>query len=306
MKNIIEYYYNLHPKEIIKKDNKYIFQYNNDNYVLEKYNRPIEDIKPLYELNKKMIEKGILVHEIILNKNNEELTYIKDEYYVLMVVVMNLDIKMGLNDILYITNNTIGIDSNKLLLRSNWVELWETKNDYIEDQISEVGKKYPNLSKYINYYIGLAENAILYVKNAYQVKEDEFLSVSHRRVYDNIYDLYNPLELIYDHRVRDVAEYIKLEFFKDNDAFNIIKTYLNNNYLTYKELLLLYGRLLYPSYFFDLYDDIVNLNLDEEKIEKYILKADDYEIFLKQVYEYMITRYRIYIPEIEWIIKKRI
>ena len=32
----------------------------------------------------------------------------------------------------------------------------------------------------------------------------------------------------------------------------------------------------------------------------------DYEIFLKQVYEYIIRRYKIYIPEIEWIIKKRI
>ena len=65
-----------------------------------------------------------------------------------------------------------------------------------------------------------------------------------------------------------------------------------------------YGRLLYPSYFFDLYDEIINDNLQEDIINRIIIKNKDYEIFLKEIYFYIVNKYNKYIPEIDWLIKR--
>ena len=37
MKNILAYYYSLHPNEISHKDNKYFFEYMGNNYVFQVY-----------------------------------------------------------------------------------------------------------------------------------------------------------------------------------------------------------------------------------------------------------------------------
>ena len=77
------------------------------------------------------------------------------------------------------------------------------------------------------------------------------------------------------------------------------------NYISYKEALLFYGRLIYPSYFFDLYDDIVNLNLNEQEIEKIVIKSEEFENFLINVHSYLSNLYNKYIPQIDWLTKKR-
>ena len=64
----------------------------------------------------------------------------------------------------------------------------------------------------------IAENAILYAKNTnIELKPvlSDYLTISHKRITNQttLFDLYNPLELIIDLNVRDVAEYIKFKFF---------------------------------------------------------------------------------------------
>ena len=110
--------------------------------------------------------------------------------------------------------------------------------------------------------------------------------------------------MICDYRMRDICEYIKTSFFNDVDVYTLVTEYFRNNYLTYKEALLFYGRLLYPSYFFVLHDDIVNNNLEESIIEKIIIKADDYEKFLFDVHVFLSQMYNRYIPSVDWIIKR--
>ena len=85
MKNILSYYYNVHPDNISHKQDDYYFNYNNNYYVFQMLKRPSSDVEFLYELNKKMIEKNILVHEIILNTENNKITYINNKPFVLMI-----------------------------------------------------------------------------------------------------------------------------------------------------------------------------------------------------------------------------
>ena len=44
MKNILGYYYGLHPEEVSYKDNKYFFEYRDRKYVFEPFERPLGDI----------------------------------------------------------------------------------------------------------------------------------------------------------------------------------------------------------------------------------------------------------------------
>ena len=306
MKNILGYYYGLHPEEISYKDNKYFFEYRDRKYVFEPFERPLGDIECLYKINKQMIERNILVHEIIPNNENNVITYVNNVGYILMEIYINKDARINLPEVCYINNNSIGVECNKTLNRYDWVNLWEIKNDFLEAQINEIGKKYPNLCNYANYYIGLSENAILYVKEASKLDDVALVSICHKRIdsKDNLFELYNPLRYIYDYRVRDISEYIKSAFFNDEDAYDIVKEYFLNNYISYKEALLFYGRLLYPSYFFDLYDNIVKNELNENLIDGLVSKSEAYENFLTNIHLYLSKLYNRYIPSIDWLIKR--
>lgn len=306
MKNILNYYYSLHPDEVSHKDNKYFFEYLDCKYVFEPFTRPLSDIDCLYKINKEMISRELLVHEIIINNENKIITYVNNVPYVLMELYVNYNARINLAELCYINNNSIGIECEKNLNRYDWVTLWETKNDYFESQINEIGKKYPNLCNYANYYIGLAENAISYVKHANKIEDTTLISICHKRINSksSLFELYNPLRYIYDFRIRDVCEYIKSAFFNKEDAYRILDEYFKNNYISYKEALLFYGRLLYPSYFFDLYDDIVNNDLSENLIEDIAVMSEEYELFLTNAYLFLSKLYNRYIPTVDWLIKR--
>ena len=65
---------------------------------------------------------------------------------------------------------------------------------------------------------------------------------------------------------------------------------------------MLYARLLYPSYYFDIYEEIMNNGEDEEALIPIINKINDYELFLKEAY-YEISKYTN-LERIDWILKE--
>ncbi len=307
MKNIINYYYNLFPNDIKQDNNYFYFSYNNEKYYLFIFNRPLNDIIPLFELNLEMLRRNILVHEIILNKDRRIVTIVDKISYILMKVYVNTKKPTTLSDINYIHINTLGINKNKQLSRNNWVKLWSDKIDYFEYQINQMGKKYPLLRESLSYFIGLGENAISYIKNTYidyNINEYNNLVVCHKRVKadDTLLDTNNPINFILDIRVRDISEYIKSEFFNNNKLWDEIYEYFKHIRLSALEYRLLYGRLLYPSFYFDTYEEIMNNNLDEREIIKIIDKINEYEDFLKDFYAYI--KLKDNIPEVNWILYK--
>ena len=181
----------------------------------------------------------------------------------------------------------------------NWKNLWQEKLDYYEYQISQIGIKYKNLSKSLNYYIGLCENAISLLNYVDFSKITQ--CVCHRRIFykENSDDFYNPLEMVIDNRTRDIGEYIKIYYINGKITVNeIIENIINMN-LSYNEILLLLSRLLYPTYYFDIYDEILQGKIAEEKIDLVIKKTEQYELLIKDIYKFMKIKYKI--PEIEWL-----
>ena len=64
-----------------------------------------------------------------------------------------------------------------------------------------------------------------------------------------------------------------------------------------------FSRLLFPTYFFDMVDRIIN-NLEEEIIiKKVITKNKDYILLIKSIFYHIIYEKGFNIPTIEWIMK---
>lgn len=283
MLDYINYFYNLYPPLLNKENDNYVFFVGNEKYYLTPYRRELSEIKELVELNKRMISSNSLVHEIIINKFNEPISVISNENYVLLRVYVNDIKKIDINDIIYMLNENVDLSGLKSLLRTNWVSLWSNKVDYIEYQMGHLIKKYPFLNNTIDYYLGLCENAITYIKNLKMFSEYKIpIGISHKRITKDatLFDLYNPLNLIIDYKVRNIAEYLKDAFFKDEDVNYILNIVFKNFWFDKLNLSLLVARLLYPSYYFDLFEEIIDKELDENIVFSLTKKSSKYEEFI--------------------------
>lgn len=298
MKNAIAYYYNLYSYDIHHINGIYKFSVNDLHYVFTPYE--ISEINDIYELSQALLQSGIYIHQIIPNINNELYTNINNINYVLLMLNNDFNKKIELIDITNF-NNAVGYIKFDKLNRQNWSRLWEIKIDYFEYQINQFGKKYPHIRDSFSYYVGLAETGIsLYVNSKVQLSSPV---VSHRRIKVNstYYDLYNPLNLVMDFKVRDAAEYFKDLFLEKDNVFDEIIQYFSMNYLSTYDCFLFFVRMFFPSFYFDLYEDIVERQLNDNKIKKISEKTVAYEQLLKKLYIYLLQY--INMPDIEWLKK---
>ena len=300
MNNFIKFFYNMKVTNTNFINNYYEFNHNNNYYRLyilnEEYN--IYNYNNIYTINKELIN-NTLMSEIILNKDKNIITTYHNINYILLKINCNINKNITLEEIDYLSKVKI-VNNNK----SNWGLLWSKKIDYLEELISENGKKYPQVVNSFNYFIGLSENAISYYNNI-DIDNNMMHYISHKRLKptDKVDSLYNPLNIIYDSRVRDVAEYIKNSFWTDNhNIYNELNNYLYKNNLSLNEVKLLISRILFPSFYFDLYEDIFNYNKDEKILNNIISRIDEYEEYLNSIIIYFKRFYPI--DEIEWLKKK--
>lgn len=306
MKNNIMYYYNLHIGNIYQNNDYYYFDIGNERYELVIYTRDIKEQKAIYELNKKMVMSNLLVHEIIPNKDNYIVTIINNIPYILYKIYINKEKEISLSELTYLSNYNFEYD--EILKRDNWNILWAKKIDYLEYQINQTGKKYPILVDSFSYFVGLAENAISYVKNTTletQKEQSDIGVISHRKIKEcnKLNCVYDPLNIVIDHKSRNLAEYIKTSFFKNNpNIFNELNIYFSNNYFSIYGIRVLFARILYPSFYFDTYEEIILDKRKESDILYITSNIDKYEEYIKNIYFYLRNFYDI--PEIEWLTKR--
>ncbi len=305
MKNAINFYYNLKPENVNNYNNYYYFYYNKYLYVLLLYNEDLKYINDIYNLNVSLLSLNIPIHQIIINKNNSIISLINNNYYILYkILIKNYNRKINIKDINYL--NSIIITNN---IDNNWDYLWSTKIDYLEYQINQSGKKYPLIVESFSYFVGLTENAISYAKNAtLELKKDynNIGVITHKKlnINDTLFNLYDPLNITIDYKIRDLAEYIKNSFFEDNfNIFNELNYYFKKNYLSIYLIRLLFARILYPSFYFNLYDDIISNKKEEKELLKITSRINEYEQYLYEIYLYLKKIYNI--PEVEWLKKRR-
>lgn len=295
MKNAINYYYNLDIENIHQKNKSFYFNSYGVEYIFTLYEDEPNRIQQIYNIHTQVLQSGLYCHQIILNINNEPLTLLDGKYYILLKVnIKNRTIEY--EDVVTFSRNYLIYKSNYLV--NDWIELWKTKTDYIEYQVSQLGIKYPLISKSVSYYIGLSETAISYLKN--HKIDKEIYSISHRRLKCNstLFDLYNPVNFIIDLPIRDVCEYLKDAYFERN--VDVLKKIVDLN-LNLQDSILLFCRMIFPTYYFDAIESCIDGDMEEKEILKYINRVNDFEMILCEIMSYLKKVYNV--ESIEWLIK---
>lgn len=285
IKNIIEYFYKIPVLKLLNKDDIYSFKYNLNEYIFIPTQRTELELTEIHNI----IDKKILYDQLVQNIEKKYLTRTSKGYYILLkksnnakqIDLENMIIQSKLTPIWY--ENYQSID------RTNWIKMWTKKIDYIEYQLLHVENKYPIVSKSINYYIGMTETAISYLTNNLVNKNESNIVISHKRVVTDNFN--NPMNIIVDHFARDVSEYLKYIFIKDEYNYSDIASFLNKCNLSEMDSKLVYARLMYPSHYFDLYDRIIDGKDKEKKILTLISRGAEYEKYIKNVYVILTKKY---------------
>ncbi len=300
MKNVLNFYYNLNPENIHQNQNEIFFSVLGHDYLFVPTNKRLEELNELASLSSSLYLNSIPCHQFVLNINSSVITQVNNKNYVLLAIINNDKKEIKFSDVINFSNINV-LPNSDILIRNNWYELWTEKVDYFEYQVNQFGKTFPLIRESFCYYAGLAETAITLLKNNLEITHRSNYSISHRRIkYKfNFIELYNPLNFVIDYKVRDIAEYIKSAFFNEVDLNYELIEYINNYQLTSNECILLFARLLFPTFYFDIYEQIISGNINEEKLLYVIKKTNDYEMFLKKIY-FEFRNYN-FIPEIEWL-----
>lgn len=274
MESIVNYFYGLVCNKISKKDDYYIIENESGIYLFAELIGSIEEVEHIIN---NLNNTDIKYHLLVMTKDQNMFITYEEKKYCLLKVRCNLKDKVSL-----LTFNKTKTDGS-----SNWADIWSKRIDYYESQVEEVIKE-PNIKYALQYYIGLTEIAIYYnnvLKDIY-TNSDLIYTVCHKKINSpcNPLDYYNPLNMLIDIEVRDLAEYFKMSYFNDVLTEYELLNLVDN--LKFSEPMANYFflRLLYPSYFFNLYDGYIeNKELNNEIVEC-IKKSKDFESLLSKVY----------------------
>ena len=256
----------------------------------------LNDVNLVENIYKYIVENNIESFNIILNKEGNLFSDVDKKKYVLLRVKGILKYEVKFDEFKYYPVNSNGV---------NWGTLWSERIDYYEVQIRELGIKYQTVLNSFGMFSGLAENAILYFNMTMEKFGDleSNVGIVHNRVKYPCYliDYYNPVNFVIDYSVRDIGEYIKSYIISDDFDFNNVITLINRMYLNDLMFNLLYARLLYPTFYFDVFDKII---LEDGKDSDIVFTLDKIDIYLdtlKRLYDRFNNEYQMF--RIEWLNK---
>ena len=292
MKNVIYVYYNILLNEINKDNNNYYFYYNGELYLFYLVENNIEIIDIVYNFFK---NNNLDCYEIIFTKDNSLFSVVDRKRYALLKIKGILKYEVKFDEFKHYPINKSG---------NNWGKLWSDRLDYYEIQIRELGFNYQTVLNSYGFFSGLANNAILYYNMSIKTFNEEMLvSIVHNRMYYPMYliDYNNPLNFVIDYSIRDIAEYLKAyvisEEFDENNVITLIDRLKLNNLM----FNLLYSRLLYPTFYFDVFDKIILEDGVDNDVIYVIDNVDKYINMLRMIYYKYKDRYNMF--NINWINK---
>jgi spore coat protein YutH len=201
--------------------------------------------------------------------------------------------------------------TEEILRYNQWVPLWTSRLESLQERYHNISKNGPQgefdflFYDSFPYYEGVTENAIQYIVD-YEYdrngKEEGSYTLTHERFHlgswipikkeHNLY-LKLPLNLVVDHPVRDVAEYIRYlvtEKARADDISSFLDDYTQVRPLTRGGWRLLYGRLLFPATYFDVVETYYNVSRSNQRNTllsnlKYILSVEEnHESFMKNFF----------------------
>ena len=163
MKDTINLAYSLNVENIKERNDYSYFLFNNETYYFVPFIRDNEELEEIIACSKELKSKGIMCHDIIYNREGNIMTKYQGRSYILLKIIGSELEEYSVSDIVDINNRLVIAPNKSKLIRNNWGDLWSSKIDYFEYQISQIGKDKRIILDSFSYYIGLAEIAISYV-----------------------------------------------------------------------------------------------------------------------------------------------
>ena len=296
MKNLLNYLYSINIDKVKEFNNGYIIKdLNNNLYLLNN----VDNKSNINSVINILIGNRLKVKHYLYRFNiyNQVLTYVDGKYYTLVKLDSDYNEEIDFVDMLAFYNsvNINNLKINYVL----WEEKWENKINYFLNQDLNNQVKDKKIIIYFWYYIGVAENSLLYLKNInnnFKTGGHNGFCFTHRRISFPCkkIDFYNPNDFYIDIKERDIAEYIKSLFYNNEDYLTELDYYFKTNILSNYDASMLYARIVYPSVFFDYYE-----SRDESFNYPLLFDTDKFEIFIKKTYE-LINSY-VQINKIDWL-----
>ena len=274
MKDILYSNYDIRVDEIYIKNNKHFFFINNNKiYIYECSKEELDKINKLIIITNELY-KIIKVNTFIKNKNNTFFTK-HNENFIVLVKVNNIENDFDKNDIYKFWNINTNLDNY------NIIDEWTKEVDDLENKMIEYNKEFQLIQESINYFIGMAENAIELLNDNKKIINNYNDSIGHKLSYElfNSNSLYNPFTFIKTNKMYDVSNYIKYIFLKNEIDYNEVESFFING--SEYENIFLFCNLLYPSVYFDLVKKILAGEEEESKIKLFINKIKKYNKLLR-------------------------
>ena len=283
MKEFIEYNYDLRCDDLAILNNLLYFKHLDKFYIISNFNRDEVEFEKVLNY---LISNNLKSLKVVMNKKGSYISEFNGKKY----VVMESDCENEIID--------FPICIGGLINENNyWNEIWENRVVQLEKHKSELSLN-KDILYILNYYIGLIEICI-YNYNLLIKKygQKNGLSIQHNRIEFPMYSFsyYNPVNYLFDFEFRDFAEYLKMRFFysdfSTDEAISVIDNYNFDNF----SINMFFVRLIYPTYFLELYDMQNKNNVYSDLFYDLLKKSSQYENFILKLITAMSSKYEIII-----------
>lgn len=283
MKEFIEYNYDLRCDDLAILNNLLYFKHLDKFYIISNFNRDEVEFEKVLNY---LISNSLKSLKVVMNKKGSYISEFNGKKY----VVMESDCENEIID--------FPICIGGLINENNyWNEIWENRVVQLEKHKSELSLN-KDIFYILNYYIGLIEICIYnYNLLIRKYGQKNGLSFQHNRIEFPMYSFsyYNPVNYLFDFEFRDFAEYLKMRFFysdfSTDEAISVIDNYNFDNF----SINMFFVRLIYPTYFLELYDMQNKNNVYSDLFYDLLKKSSQYENFILKLITAMSSKYEIII-----------
>lgn len=283
MKEFIEYIYDLRCDDLAILNNLLYFKHLDKFYIISNFNRDEVEFEKVLNY---LISNNLKSLKVVMNKKGSYISEFNGKKY----VVMESDCENEIID--------FPICIGGLINENNyWNEIWENRVVQLEKHKSELSLN-KDIFYILNYYIGLIEICIYnYNLLIRKYGQKNGLSIQHNRIEFPMYSFsyYNPVNYLFDFEFRDFAEYLKMRFFysdfSTDEAISVIDNYNFDNF----SINMFFVRLIYPTYFLELYDMQNKNNVYSDLFYDLLKKSSQYENFILKLITAMSSKYEIII-----------
>lgn len=283
MKEFIEYNYDLRCDDLAILNNLLYFKHLDKFYIISNFNRDEVEFEKVLNY---LISNNLKFLKVVMNKKGSYISEFNGKKY----VVMESDCENEIID--------FPICIGGLINENNyWNEIWENRVVQLEKHKSELSLN-KDIFYILNYYIGLIEICIYnYNLLIRKYGQKNGLSIQHNRIEFPMYSFsyYNPVNYLFDFEFRDFAEYLKMRFFysdfSTDEAISVIDNYNFDNF----SINMFFVRLIYPTYFLELYDMQNKNNVYSDLFYDLLKKSSQYENFILKLITAMSSKYEIII-----------